>query len=306
VWVRVLGSAAGGGFPQWNCNCPNCRSARDGSLACQRRTQSSIAISADYERWFLFNASPDIRVQMASFSALWPRDGVRHTPIQAVVLTDAELDHTLGLLSLREGRCVRVYATDWVHTALRAWNPLLRTLAAFCTVDWQRLSLEEPLVLSGPLDEGSGICCQAFSTDTGKRLMFAPDADASAEASIGLRLTDARTGRAVVYLPAVLELNAAIRHQLRTADCVFIDGTCWDDDELIRLGCSARSARSMGHLPVGGPDGSLDQLAELDVGRAIYIHINNTNPILMEDSPERQTVEARGVEVAYDGMEVEI
>ena len=110
----------------------------------------------------------------------------------------------------------------------------------------------------------------------------------------------------MVYLPAVLELNAAIRHQLRTADCVFIDGTCWDDDELIRLGCSARSARSMGHLPVGGPDGSLHKLAELDVGRAIYIHINNTNPILMEDSPERQTVEARGVEVAYDGMEVEI
>jgi pyrroloquinoline quinone biosynthesis protein B len=306
VWARVLGSAAGGGFPQWNCNCPNCRGARDGSLPCRSRTQSSIAISIDRERWFLLNASPDLRGQIAEFSALWPRNGVRHTPIQAVVLTDAELDHTLGLVLLREGRYVRVYSTDWVRTALTEWNPLLRTLSAYCTVDWRRVDLGRPFVLNGPMDEDSGICCEAFSTSTRKPVAFAPEAHPSPESSVGFRLTDARTGGALVYLPAVLEFNAAIREQVRAAACVFIDGTCWDDDELARLGCGGKSARAMGHLPIGGADGSLHQLADLDVARAIYIHINNTNPILIEDSPERQAVEERGIEVAYDGMEVEI
>src|SRR5919202_154941 len=133
MWVRVLGFDAG-----------------DGWLPCRPRTQSSIAISADYERWFLLNASPDVGGQIAAFPALWPRESVRHMPIQAVVLTDTELDHTLGLLSLREGRYVRVYATDWVHTALSSWNPLLRTLGAYCRVDWQPLRLGQTLVLSGP------------------------------------------------------------------------------------------------------------------------------------------------------------
>ena len=302
----MLGSAAGGGFPQWNCNCPNCRGARDGSLPCRRRTQSSLAISADYERWFLLNASPDVGGQIAAFPALWPREGVRHTPIQAIVLTDAELDHTLGLLLLREGRSVRVYATDWVHTALSTWNPLLRTLGAYCRVDWQPVRLGQTLVLSGPADQASGIVCEAFSTFTRKPIAFAAEVEPSPESSVGLRFTDARTGHAVVYLPALLELHAAIREQLRTAECVFVDGTCWDDDELAKLGCGGKSARAMGHLPLGGPDGSLEQLARLGLRRAIYIHINNTNPILIESSPERLAVEARGVEVAYDGMEVVI
>jgi pyrroloquinoline quinone biosynthesis protein B len=307
VWVRVLGSGAGGGFPQWNCNCPNCRAARDGSRLCRPRTQSSIALSADYERWFLFNASPDIRSQVEAFPALWPRGDARHTPIQAVVLSDAELDHTLGLLLLREGRRLRVYSTAWVHAALTEWNPILRTLAAFATVDWQPMRLDEVVPLCTADGTDSGLRCQAFTTGSTKRLTFAPIESAGhPEASVGYRITDARTGRFVVYLPALETLNPTVQANLADCACLMVDGTCWVDDEMARLGIVGKTAREMGHLPLGGEGGSLEQLAGLDIARTILVHINNTNPVLIEDSPERQEVEARGIEVAVDGMEVEI
>jgi len=307
VWVRVLGSGAGGGFPQWNCNCPNCRAARNGSPGCRPRTQSSIAVSADYERWFVFNASPDVHAQIGAFPALWPRRAARDTPIQAVVLSDAELDHTLGLLLLREGRRVRVYCTPWVHTALTEWNPILRTLAAFARVDWRPIRLGEMQPLCTAEDTDSGLRCQAFSTESTKRLTFAPAESAGhPEASVGYRISDARTGRSLVYMPALEKLSAGVRGQLTDCACLMVDGTCWVDDEMARLGIAGKTAREMGHLPLSGEGGTLEQLAGLDTARTVLVHINNTNPVLIEHSPERQAVEARGIEVAVDGMEVEI
>jgi pyrroloquinoline quinone biosynthesis protein B len=305
MWVRVLGAAAGGGFPQWNCNCPNCRGVRNGSLSCRPGTQSSIAVSTDYRHWFLFNASPDIRRQVEAFPPLWPAH-VRHTPIQAVVLSDAELDHTVGLLSLREARSLRVYATEWVHTAISTWNPILRTLGAFCEIDWQPVRLQETVSLCGPEGVDGGLRCQAFSTASTKTVAFAAEPTPHPEATVGYRLTDARTGRTLVYAPAVQELTAAVRDQLRDCACVLFDGTCWDDDELARLGIAGKTARAMGHLPIGGAGGSLEPFAALDVRRKVYIHINNTNPVLIENSPQRRAVEAREIEVAFDGMEVEV
>lgn len=308
MWARVLGSAAGGGFPQWNCNCPNCRAARDGSAQCRPRTQSSLAVSADRQRWFLFNASPDIRSQIQASPPLWPRDEPRHTPIQAVVLTDAELDHTLGLLLLREGRRVRVYCTPWVHTALTEWNPILRTLSAFATVDYEPVRVGQSLPLLTADGDDSGLRCAAFATETAKLPLFAPAGSAShPEVSVGYRIADTRTGGTLVYLPALETLSASISASIEDATCLMVDGTCWADDEMARLGIAGRTARAMGHLPLSGDGGSLDQLAALKkIPRTILVHINNTNPVLRDDSPERQYVEARGISVGVDGMEVEI
>jgi pyrroloquinoline quinone biosynthesis protein B len=306
MWVRVLGAAAGGGFPEWNCNCPNCRAVREGSAPCLPRTQSSLAVSGDYQHWFLFNASPDIRSQIEAFPPLRPQRAPRHTPIQGVVLSDAEADHTLGLLCLREAPLLHIYATKWIHTAISEWNPILRTLRAYCKVVWQQLPLQEPVALCRTDGLDSGLRCQAFSTGSDKTAAFAPGSDSHPEAVVGFRITDARTGRALVYAPGVQELNVAVRDQLRDCAGLFIDGTCWVNDELPRLGISLKTARAMGHVPISGPGASLEYLATVDVGRRVYIHINNTNPILIENSPQRQAVEARGIEVAVDGMEMEI
>lgn len=306
MWLRVLGSAAGGGFPQWNCNCPNCRGVRDGSLPCRSRTQSSIAISGDYRHWFLFNASPDIRNQIQAFPLLQPQDGVRSTPIQGIILSDAELDHTLGLLSLRESRSLRVYTTKWVYTALTEWNPLLRTLSRYCAVEWIPVQLQEMLPLCNADGSDSGLRCQAFTTLSTKKVAFAAESPASPEAVVGYRISDLRTGRTLVYMPAVQELQAEVRGQLQDCTCLLVDGTCWYDDELVRLGISGKTARSMGHLPIAGEGGSLEQLSTLSMNRVVYIHLNNTNPLLIENSSERQIVESEGIEVAFDGMEMEI
>jgi pyrroloquinoline quinone biosynthesis protein B len=304
--VRILGSAAGGGFPQWNCNCPNCHAARIGSLSCRPRTQSSIAVSADGRHWFLFNVSPDIQRQIYAFPALWPRAVVRHTPIQGVVFSDAELDHTLGLLSLREAGQLHIYATEWVHTALNEQNPLLRTLSNYCTIAWQPVQLMRSMILHLANGADSGLRCQAFTTYSTKVAAFVGGSVPHPEASVGYRISDIATGGTLVYLPAVQELHTGVLDQLHDCACLLIDGTCWEDDELVRLGIGNKTARVMGHLPIAGDGGSLEQLAALDVGRVIYIHINNTNPILIENSPQRQTVEANGIEVAFDGMELEI
>jgi pyrroloquinoline quinone biosynthesis protein B len=304
--VQVLGSAAGGGFPQWNCACPNCRGARQGLVRYRPRTQSAIALSADDRRWFLFNASPDLRTQLAAAPRLWPQGAVRQTPIQAVVLTDAELDHTLGLLALREGRYVRLYATAWVHRAISEWNPLLRVLGAFCDVEWQPVRLGEPTPLCGSDGMESGLRLEAFSTLATKTVAYASQAagPVAPEASVGYRITEAHTNHALVYLPALQTWTATIQEQLVDCSALLVDGTCWDDDELARLGIAGKTARAMGHLPIGGTDGSLERVAALDARRKVYIHLNNTNPLLDEDAPQRRLVASRGIEVAYDGMEL--
>ncbi len=296
MWLRVLGSAAGGGFPQWNCACPGCRAVREGSRPCRPRTQSSVAVSADRRRWFLLNASPDVRTQIESFPAMHPR-GDRATPLEAVLLTDAELDHTLGLLLLREGRGIQLHATAATHATLRGGTGFLETLERYCPVDWR------PVVPGREVSLG-GISYRAFDVPTAKHDRFGIGADEGRV--VGYRLTDESTGLGAVYLPGVQELTAAVRDELDGIDCLFVDGTTWHDDELIRLGLAEKTARDMGHLAIGGPGGSLELLSPLPIERKIYIHINNTNPILLEDAPERRLVTEGGMEVAHDGLEVEV
>lgn len=301
MWVRVLGSAAGGGYPQWNCACATCHAARDGSRRARSRTQSSIAVSPGYRRWFLLNASPDIHRQIESFPALLPcsgPDGGRVVPFQAVLLTDAELDHTLGLLLLREGGDIEIHATAAVCDTLWNGTSLLRTLEAYCSVRWEAVVPERDVPL------GDGLAYRAFDVPTTKRARFGSGHEEGRV--VGYRLTDERTGRALVYLPAVQELTAPVLAQLADCTCLLVDGTCWHDDELIRLGVAGKTAREMGHLPISGPGGSLEQLSRLPIERKIYIHINNTNPILLEDSPERRVLEQHGMEVAMDGLELQI
>ncbi len=295
--VRVLGSAAGGGFPQWNCGCPGCRAVRDGSRPCRSRTQSSLAISVDDEQWFLINASPDVRAQLEAAPALLPTAG-RATPLQAVLLTDAELDHALGLLLLREAESLELHATAAVHETLRTDNSLLTTLHAYCPVKWREVVPGEDVAL------GNGLSYRAFDVPTTKRSRFGPERGPGRV--VGYRFTDERSGHCAVCLPGVQEITDEVREQLRDCTSLFIDGTCFSDDEMPRLGLASKTAREMGHLPMSGPGGSLEQLAELPIERKIYVHLNNTNPVLLDDSPERREVERLGFEVASDGTEVQI
>jgi len=283
-----------------------CRAVREGTRPARARTQSSIAVSPDRERWFLFNASPDIRAQFEAFPGLHP-GADRTTPLQAVLLTDAEIDHTLGLLLLREGRGIRLHATEATYSTLTSGTGLLTTLERYCPLEWTRVVPGQDVSLGG-------ISYRAFDVPTSKHDRFGTgiDTDGGGGASIsagrvvGYRLTDESTGRTAVYLPGVQELTPAVLNELEGCACLLIDGTCWHDDELIRLGLAQKTAHTMGHLCIGGPEGSLEQLSRLPIDRAIYVHINNTNPILLEDSPERSEVERAGAEVATDGLEVEV
>jgi pyrroloquinoline quinone biosynthesis protein B len=295
VRLRVLGSAAGGGSPQWNCACPVCTAVRAG--AAPARTQSSVAVSADGDRWFLINASPDVRTQIEACPALHPRDD-RRTPIQAVLLTDAELDHTLGLLLLREAGAIALYATPAVHKILCDGSGLLRTLERYCPVEWRSVVPGAELLLA------DGLSCRAFDVPTTKRDRFGTGTDHGRV--VGYRLTDECTGGTAVYLPGVQALTEAVRAEIAGCDCLLVDGTCFRDDELVRLGLAGKTSREMGHLPLDGPDGSLAQLPALGVRRTIFVHLNNTNPILLPDTPERRVVEDSGMEVAVDGLEVEV
>jgi pyrroloquinoline quinone biosynthesis protein B len=260
-----------------------------------------VAVSADGRQWFLLNASPDIHAQIESFPALHPSlgpDGGRVVPLRAVLVTDAELDHTLGLLLLREGGGLVLHATEMTRDTLYDGTAVLRTLDAYAPVEWQPVVPEADVPLAG------GLSYRAFDVPTTKRARFGP-AEGKGRV-VGYRLTDERSGRALVYLPGVQELTAAVRAQLDDCACLLADGTCWHDDELIRLGLAGKTAREMGHLPIDGPEGSLEQLSPLPVERKIYTHINNTNPILLDDAPERRIVERRGMEVAVDGLELQI
>ena len=300
MWVRVLGSAAGGGFPQWNCTCPPCRAVRTGSRPCVPRSQSSIAVSADRQQWFLFNASPDIQSQIESFPDLHPDEG-RVVRLQAVLLTDAELDHTLGLLLLREGRGLEVHATESVHETLTTGTGLLRTLEAYCPVKWQ------PVLPGADVALGSGVnglSYRAFDVSTDKPMRF-PGA-ATHGRVVGYRLTDTSSGRSLVYLPCAQRLSAEVLEELAGCSGLLVDGTCWRDDEMPRLGLAGKTSRAMGHVPIDGPGGSLERLSPLPIDRKVYLHINNTNPILLEDSPERRLLDRHGMEVAVDGLELEI
>lgn len=302
--IRVLGSAAGGGFPQWNCGCPNCRRLREGTIRAVPRTQESVAVSADDAEWFLLNASPEIRQQIEDFPGLHPR-GPRHSPLSAVALTNGDLDHTLGLLSLRESYPLVVYATEAVCRGFTEGNTLYRTLQRFPEqVTWRVLQCGRSGDLAGADARPSRLLLEAVAAPGKPPIHLEGLAPPHPEDNIGLSLRETETGRRLAYFPAVARITPAVRASLEGADCVFFDGTFWSSDELPALGLGTKRAEEMAHLPVGGPDGSLARLAGLRAGRRIYIHVNNTNPILREDSAERRAVEAAGWEVARDGMEV--
>jgi pyrroloquinoline quinone biosynthesis protein B len=296
VRVRILGSAAGGGFPQWNCRCDTCEAARAGVRA-RPRTQSSLAVRGGEGPWYLVNASPDAREQL---EALTPDDvdGVRAAPIAGVLLTDAEIDHTAGLLLLRESQApVRVFGDEGVERALRGGYPVLEILERYCGAEWQTLDAQR----ARPL-EGSSLTVEPFEAG-GDPPRYMDGSDVELHAS-GLVFRDRATGGVVTYVPGLARLDDDVLARFAESDLVLVDGTFWRDDELARLGISERSARDMGHLPLSGPGGTLEALAGLRRPRKVLVHINNTNPILLEDSPERRAVEGAGVAVAYDGLEI--
>ena len=304
--VRILGSAAGGGFPQWNCGCPNCVGVRRGSIRALPRTQESVAISADGDSWFLLNASPEIRQQIESFDKLHPRR-LRDTPIQGIVLTNGDLDHCLGLLSLRESQPLALYSTSRILRGFSEGNVLYRTLERFeGQAQWHELELggaEQPLQLLNGAP--SGLALRSFAAP-GKPALHLDQSRADPGDNIGVLIRDLRANKSLAYIPAAGSSSAAVVAAAAEADAVFFDGTFWSSDELIALGASSRRAEDMAHWPIGGAAGSLRFLAELDRARRVYIHINNTNPILRDDSPERAALHAAGVEVASDGMELEL
>jgi pyrroloquinoline quinone biosynthesis protein B len=298
VRVRVLGSAAGGGFPQWNCHCPTCEAARDGTAA-RPRSQSSIAVRGAEGPWFLANASPDLREQLEALAGEG-RNGIRSAPVAGVLLTDAEIDHTAGLLLLRESASpLPVYGSEQVRRALTDGYPVLPILAEYCGVDWRTLDPGATAAI-----DGSSLEVESFAAG-GDAPRYLAGTGADVEAT-GLVFRDRSTGGVLTYVPGLARLDGDVLGRLAASDAVLVDGTFWRDDELARLGISERTAGQMGHVPLSGPGGSLEALARLDRPRVILIHINNTNPVLLERSPERDAVLRAGVEIAHDGLDVEL
>jgi len=302
--IFVLGSGAGGGFPQWNCNCPNCRGVRDGSVRTRPRTQSSLAVNDGGEDWLLINASPDLRAQLEICPALQPGRAVRDTAIAAVLIVDAQIDHSTGLMTLREHtRPLPVYCTPSVHDDLTHGYPLLSVLEHYCGVDWRPIDAVGRKAFSVPELPGIGIEPLPIP---GEAPPYSPRRHQPAEDdTIALSLVDRASGRRVFYAPGLGEFTPAVVAEAERAEVVLIDGTLWRDDELADRGAADKTGREMGHLAQSGAGGMLDRLAPLQA-RKILIHINNTNPILDEDSPERARLAAAGIEVAWDGMEIEI
>jgi pyrroloquinoline quinone biosynthesis protein B len=296
--VVLLGTAAGGGFPQWNCWCPVCRTGRSDPRRALPRSQSSAAVSADGERWFLLNASPDIRDQLTCLPGPIPA-GVRHVPIEGIVATDAELDHTYGIVLLREARYLQLYSTAAVRSILERDSRILPVTRAFAEVEITELPLEQGVPLRYRNGEPTGIWVEPFPVPAGPP-RFAPGA--AAGHTVGLIIRDEATGGSCAFVPGCGNLDQPLLDRLADTDLVLFDGTFWSDDELVDLGISDRRGREMDHLPVSGPDGSLERLHGLARPRKVYTHINNTNPMLLEDSAQRATVERAGVAVGSDGM----
>lgn len=310
--LKIIGSAAGGGFPQWNCNYRLSRGARNGEAHVRPRTQSSLAACANGSDWVLFNASPDIRQQIAATPELQPlvAGPLRGTPIRAVILTNADVDHIAGLLSLREREPFAIYATRRVLQVLEA-------NAIFNVLDRSIVQRRE-LVLGATTDvldvngKPTGIAVETFAVP-GKVALFLEDQAKAADGygteegdTIGLRISSRVDDRAAFYIPGCARIDHSLKQRLSGAACLLFDGTVFTDDEMITAGVGAKTGARMGHLQISGEDGSMVSLADIGIKRRVYVHINNTNPILDEISPEHATVNEAGWEVAYDGMEVRL
>jgi len=303
MYIYVLGSAAGGGFPQWNCNCPNCHGIRTGTIQAKARTQSSIAVSENGIDWVLLNASPDIRQQLFEFKGAQPARKLRDTGITSVILMDSQLDHTTGLLTLREGCPMNVWCTEMVHQDLTSGFPVFNMLK-----HW-----------NGGLQYNEINPKQAFKIDGFENLEFLPLIIKSAAPpysphrndphdgdNIALIIKDHKTQKQLFYAPGLGKIDDQIMQIMQNSDCVMIDGTLWTDDEMQQTGVGTKTGREMGHLYISGEGGSLSYLNQLSTPKKVLIHINNTNPILNENSSQFAELKANGVEVAYDGMQIEL
>ena len=298
-----MGTAAGGGFPQWNCWCRCCRLARSDPQAAWPRTQSSAAISSDGRHWFLLNASPDVREQIGRLPSNGAPSTVRHVPIEGVLLTDAEIDHSLGIILLREAKHLPLYATRAIGSVLDRDSRILPTARAFADVPQTELPLDAPIELLRRDGARSGLVVEAFAVSAGPP-QFAPDA--AHGHTVGLLVREPESGRVCAFVPGCAELTSSLLERLARVDILLFDGTFWSDDEPVALGISSRTAREMDHLPISGRGGSLEQLAKLPCRYRVYTHINNTNPILLERSPERAEVVQAGLTVGYDGLDIRI
>lgn len=307
--IKVLGAAAGGGYPQWNCNHPNSRRARSSDPAAQQRTQSSIAVSVDGDHWFLFNASPDLRQQINENDVLHPREGLRHSPIQGVVLTNADVDHIAGLLNLRESQPLRLYGTNKVLDVLQG-NSVFNVLNPKF-VERIPLSLDVPLQLQLPNGVATGLVVVPFAVP-GKIALWLEEKNkdvalaAVGEDTIALEIRNANQEIQFFYIPGCAEMTDDLSDRLRGAPLVFFDGTLWRDDEMIRDDVGVKTGKRMGHMSMSGDDGSIAAFDNLRVKRKVFIHINTTNPVLLEDSDQRKFSTKAGWEVSYDGMEINL
>lgn len=307
--IEILGSAAGGGFPQWNCNCPNCRSVRAGTLRGKGRTQTQVALSNDDASWFLLNAAPDLRLQIEACQPLHPRSSGRHSLISGVLLTGADLDQITGLLSLRELQPFRIYCTPSIRSILQEQNNVFAMLNRVpAQVEWAEIKAGQSFPLQAISGNRSGLHCEVFSIGS-RYPVYVCREQASRlvpeEASLGL-IIESSSGKRLAYLPAVSAIDEELLRNMETADALLFDGTFWSDDELIQVQGSGTTAREMGHVPVSGADGSLQKLAGLRRPRKIFIHVNNTNPMLDESSPEYREVRAAGWEIAEDGWRLDL
>lgn len=302
--IEIMGSAAGGGFPQWNCGCRNCAALRAGTFSGSSRTQTQVAVSNDGQSWYLLNASPDLRLQIERTTVLQPRGYARGSPISGVVLTSADIDQVAGLLSLRELQPVHVYCTGSLRRILHEDNSIFGMLNRVPRqVAWRDITIGGSFPLLTAQGDHSGLCCQAISlgnrypvyVSTGVSAELVPE-----EATLGLMITASSGGR-VAFMPAVPFISNELLRVMESADLVLFDGTFWTNDELIRVQGSGATALDMGHVPISGDGGSLDQLARLQRPRKAFVHINNTNPMLDGSSAENALVKAAGWEIAEDG-----
>jgi pyrroloquinoline quinone biosynthesis protein B len=305
--LLVLGSAAGGGFPQWNSNDAASKRARASDPAAPNRTQSSLAVTCDDGRWVVFNASPDLRQQINDNPALHPKNGLRHSPISGVVLTNGDVDHVAGLLTMRESHPFALYATERVLSVLRA-NSIFNVLNPDY-VERRRMRPNEPFEVCDRQGDGTGVVVEAFAVP-GKVALYLEDAAAGSnfgtqpEDTVGLRITDRDNRSQCFYVPGCAALTDDLAGRLAGAPLVLFDGTLWRDDEMIVAGVGSKTGRRMGHMSVSGDDGTMAAFEKLGVKRKVFVHMNNSNPILLADSPERAAIARAGWEAAYDGMEI--
>ena len=301
--VRVLGSGAGGGFPQWNCNCHNCHRIRHSTMNGKARSQSSIAVSTDNKNWLLINTSPDIRSQLEAFPAIQPKEGIRDTGIKAILLIDSQIDHTTGMLMLREGKPLEVYCTEMVKQDLSTGFPLFTMLKDYCTVNHHAVPVDGSS-FTIPAIEDLRFYTQALKS---KAPPYSPHRHDPHEGdNIGVIIEQISTGKKIFYSPGLGEIEPHVMTAMQEVDCLLVDGTFWTDDEMCTQQISHKRAREIGHLPQSGPGGMIEVLSGVAKARKILIHINNTNPILDDDSEQRKILDAAGIEVAYDGLEIDL